>query len=144
VRTEIVSGDRRPNDGRLQTFNPLFPKGAYFGQVALIGPANLVDLHPLLGIRPAPEVSVSMDVDLFWRHSRRDGLYAVPYVPIRAAGPSRARHIGNQYTLMGNWEPTGFLSCELFVTYFTAGRFLQETGAGRDLTFVAPRLTFRF
>ena len=144
LRTEVISGDRRPSDGQLQTFNPLFPKGSYFGQVALVGPANLVDLHPLVAIQPASEVSVSFDADLFWRHSRRDGLYAVPYVPIRAAGASRARHIGNQYTLTGSWEPTAFWSCELFVTYFTAGRFLRETGAGRNLTFVAPRLTLRF
>jgi hypothetical protein len=46
LKAEILSGDRRGGDDRLQTFNPLFPKGAYFGQVALIGPANLVDLHP--------------------------------------------------------------------------------------------------
>jgi hypothetical protein len=144
LRTELISGDQRPADGRLGTFNPLFPKGAYFSQIALIGPANLMDVHPVVGVRPARNLSLSADADFFWRYSPRDGLYTVPYVLIREAGDSRARHIGNQYTVQGAWAANDFLSCELFLTYFAAGRFLKETGPGRDLTFVAPRLTFKF
>jgi hypothetical protein len=144
LRTELISGDQRPADGRLGTFNPLFPKGAYFSQIALIGPANLMDVHPVVGVRPARNLSLSADADFFWRYSPRDGLYTVPYVLIREAGDSRARHIGNQYTVQGAWAANDFLSFELFLTYFAAGRFLKETGPGRDLTFVAPRLTFKF
>jgi hypothetical protein len=49
LRADITSGDRNPGDTRLGTFNPLFPKGAYFGLIASAGPANRMDLHPWTG-----------------------------------------------------------------------------------------------
>jgi hypothetical protein len=52
LRTEYISGDKDSASSNLQTFNPLFPKGAYFGQVAQIGPANLVGLHPFCRCTP--------------------------------------------------------------------------------------------
>ena len=30
LQTDAASGDRNPHDGRLETFNPLFPNGYYF------------------------------------------------------------------------------------------------------------------
>jgi hypothetical protein len=103
-----------------------------------------VDVHPLVGVRPGPALRLSVDADFFWRQSLADGLYTVPYVLIRPGDPSQARHIGNQYTLEMEWEINGFLACEAFLTYFAAGQFLRDSGQGRDLLFVAPRLTLRF
>jgi hypothetical protein len=144
LKAEVISGDRRGDDGRLETFNPLFPKGAYFGQVALIGPANLVDVHPLVGFSPLPALEITLDADFFWRHSLTDGLYAVPYVMLREDGGSRSRRIGDQFSLEAAWQANPYLGFELFFTHFVAGSFLKDTGAGRNLTFVAPRVTFRF
>lgn len=144
LKAEVISGDRRSEDGKLQTFNPLFPKGAYFGQVALIGPANLVDVHPLVGFYPVPALEVTVDGDFFWRHRLQDGLYGVPYVLMRDDGGSRAHHIGNQFSLEMDFQANPYLNFELFVTYFMAGKFLRDTGAGKNLTFIAPRVTFRF
>jgi hypothetical protein len=41
----------------------------------LIGPANLIDVHPSLGLHPMPQVTVSADWDVFWRQSLQDGIY---------------------------------------------------------------------
>ncbi|WP_428978619.1 alginate export family protein [Chenggangzhangella methanolivorans] len=49
LKANVISGDRGPG-GRLGTFNALFPKGKYFGEIGLIGPANLVNLHPVIGV----------------------------------------------------------------------------------------------
>jgi hypothetical protein len=48
MKANFITGDRDPNDPALQTFNPLFPKGKYFGEAGLIGPVNLINLHPSL------------------------------------------------------------------------------------------------
>jgi hypothetical protein len=144
LKAEIISGDQHQGDSRLQTFNPLFPKGAYFSQIALIGPANLVDVHPLVGVRPIPALSLSVDADFFWRQSLTDGLYTAPYVLNRPGNPDQARHIGNQYTLEVEWEINDFVAFEGFLTYFAAGQFLRDSGSGRDILFLAPRLTLRF
>jgi Alginate export len=45
---DATSGDRDPNDQRLQTFNPLFPGTAYSDTIGLIGAANSLALNPNL------------------------------------------------------------------------------------------------
>jgi hypothetical protein len=46
LRHDYISGDKRAGDGNLQTFNPIYPKGGYFGFSPQIGPVNLIDIHP--------------------------------------------------------------------------------------------------
>ncbi|WP_166648205.1 alginate export family protein [Hymenobacter sp. UV11] len=146
LRAEYISGDRNAENPNLQTFNPLFPKGAYFGQAALIGPANLFDLHPVLTLYPArtDAFALSFDWDFFWRASLDDGLYRVPYVLNRPGNPGQARYIGDQLTLEGDWQASRHWELELFLTYFRAGQFLRDSGPGLDQTYVSPRVTFRF
>ncbi|TGE08375.1 alginate export family protein [Hymenobacter fodinae] len=146
LRTEHISGDRNPDQPDLQTFNPLFPKGAYFGQAALIGPANLRDVHPVLTLYPTSDdrVAISLDWDFFWRARRTDGLYSVPYVLSRPGSASQARYIGDQLTAELDWQVQRHWELELFLTYFRAGAFLRESGPGLNQTYVSPRVTFRF
>ena len=48
LKAQIISGDKDPDDDDLQTFNPLYPRGGYFGLLALIGPAQFNGYPPLL------------------------------------------------------------------------------------------------
>jgi hypothetical protein len=146
LRTEYISGDQNLGNPNLQTFNPLFPKGAYFGQAALIGPANLRDLHPVLTLYPARtnDFALSFDWDFFWRASSADGLYSVPYVLSRSGNATQSTYIGDQLTMEMDWQVQRHWELELFLTYFRAGAFLKESGPGLDQTYVSPRVTFRF
>src|SRR5437588_11847602 len=47
AKVDISSGDD-PRTNTLGTFNPLFPKGNYFGVLATAGPGpiNFIDVHP--------------------------------------------------------------------------------------------------
>ena len=40
LKTELISGEKHFDDDKLKTFNPPFPRGAYFGLAALIGPCQ--------------------------------------------------------------------------------------------------------
>ena len=146
VRTEFISGDRDPANPTLQTFNPLFPRGAYFGQVALVGPANLMDVHPMLVLHPPTgnHLAILLDWDFFWRASRADGFYSMPYVLERPGNPNQSAYIGDQLTAEVDWDVHRHVRFELFLTYFRAGDFLKQTGAGRDIMFFSPRVTYRF
>ena len=79
LKADIISGDRDRDDRTLGTFNALFPKGAYFGEIALIGPANLIDVHPSIDLRLTRDLTLSGNWDIFWRESRD--------VTLRASGP---------------------------------------------------------
>jgi hypothetical protein len=50
LRFDIASGDNNPTSPNLQTFNPLFPTGAYFNLLNPVGPLNIIDLHPSLDV----------------------------------------------------------------------------------------------
>ncbi|MCX6954094.1 MAG: alginate export family protein, partial [Verrucomicrobia bacterium] len=86
LKADIASGDRDPARAELQTFNALFPRGAYFAESALIGPANFFDVHPSVELKPRNDVTLTADWDFLWRESARDGLYG-PAVNLLRSGP---------------------------------------------------------
>lgn len=76
LRAGIISGDEDPADPDLQTFNPLFPKGKYFDEIGLLGPYNLIDVHPILTFTISEEWELRAAAALYWRENSEDGLYA--------------------------------------------------------------------
>jgi hypothetical protein len=76
LSANVASGDRNPKDRNLETFNPLFPRGNYFSELALLGPRNFYNLHPSLSVSPHKGLVLSVDVDFFWRLESADGIYS--------------------------------------------------------------------
>jgi hypothetical protein len=95
VRFDVASGDLDPRSPNLQTFNPLFPSGAYSNLANPLGPRNIIDLHPVLDLRFGEDVMATADWNFFWRESLEDGIYTLSVLPLRPGSPSRARYIGN-------------------------------------------------
>lgn len=95
LRANIASGDRAGTNGTIESFNAMFPKGRYFGELTPLGPRNIINVNPGLVLQPEQRVTVELNLAAFWRASRSDGIYDLAGREIRAAGPARARHIGN-------------------------------------------------
>ncbi len=144
LKADIASGDHNPRDRTLQTFNALFPKGAYFGEIALIGPANFIDLHPILDVHLTQSITVTTDWDVFWRQSTRDGIYGPAINLIRSGRTSRARSVGSQATVQAEWQVTRHTTLVGIYTHFFAGAFLRESGPGRDVDYVTTWVAYRF
>lgn len=140
----VASGDKDPGDNRLATLNSLYPRGNYFGDEATLGPRNFFNIHPMLTLRPAPQVQLNASLDFFWRHSIRDGVYAPGGMLIRAAGDSRARYVATIASLGAAWAPAPGWSSTVVVAYAQPGAFLRETGASDVLSFVSLGLQYRF
>ena len=81
VRFDVASGDRSAASPNLQTFNPLFPSGAYFNLTGPFGPQNIIDLHPTLDLTLTEKLTVSADWNFFWRESLGDGVYRLSGIP---------------------------------------------------------------
>ncbi|MHA3789429.1 alginate export family protein [Flavobacterium hauense] len=144
LKTEIISGDANRNDKKLQTLNPLYPRGGYFGLVAMIGPSNLFDIHPSIDMSLTKKLSFGMDYDIFWRWSDNDGLYA-PNMQLLYSGEGIAEtFVGTQ--LVGDFEYAfnPFFSLTVEGAWFNAGAFLKEAGTGKDYYYAAFTATFRF
>jgi hypothetical protein len=143
IKTEVISGDRSRTDDVLNTFNPLFPRGAYFGLAALIGPANLVDVHPAFSIQPAKNLVLSTDYDVFWRHSTDDGIYG-PNVSVIFGGNSNDSFIGHQLGLAAEYDPSKHIKITPELMWFFPGPYLKDVSPGRRVFFGAFTAQFKF
>lgn len=144
LKGELISGDRHYDDGILGTFNPLFPRGAYFGLAALIGPSNLIDIHPSLSFHLADNIEYSIDYDIFWRYSQNDGIYA-PNVRMIFSGEAIVdRFIGSQFGTDIQADINRQWSLKAEFTWFDSGAFLRQAGAGKDIYFAGVTTQFKF
>jgi hypothetical protein len=144
LRADIASGDSDPSGKDLQTFNPLFPKGAYFSEAGLIGPANFIDVNPCLDLHLAKSTILIFDWDFFWRENIHDGLYNNAVVLVRTGKTSHARYIGSMAQAQLSWDIDRHLSLVGIYGHFFTGSFLKESGKGADVDYLTSWLTYKF
>jgi hypothetical protein len=129
----------------VQTFNPLFPKGKYFGELSPVGPSNLIHVNPYVALRLTERLQLSGNLASYWRESDEDGVYALGGMDLlRADGGSRSRYVGTQAELLLEYQVGRHVSAATSYSIFTAGSFIQETGADETIHFVAFELMYRF
>lgn len=131
LKTEAISGDNDPNDNELNTFDALYPRGAYFGRVARFGPSNLVDIHPSISTTFKP-VSISIDYVAFWRFSTSDGLYN-PGLGLDYPSVNKQRFIGHQIGTIAGWQISNSIALELETNIIFPDKFLIESGLDETL-----------
>ena len=144
LKANVTSGDDNPNNTDLQTFNPLFPRGAYFGEPALIGPANHIDVHPQLDLALRRNVTLTLDWDCFWRENTHDGIYGPAVNLIQSGQTSNARDVGHQAEAMLEWRVDRHLTFTVDYAHFFAGDFLKQTTPGKDVDYFSVWTTYRF
>jgi hypothetical protein len=138
---DVGSGDK--GDGVLRTFNPLFPKGAYFNESSTVSWANLVAVRPSIGIQPWTNVQVTASVLGRWRQSGRDAVYTQPYVAIASTLANTSRHVGETYQFDANWKADRNLTLTLQTLHATAGAAVRQAG-GTPMNFVMVIGQYRF
>lgn len=141
-KANVTSGDNDPGQPALQTFNPLYPRANYFGEVALIGPLNHVDVHPSIRVELTQQLSANADWDFFWRQETADGVYGASGVLRVSGAGSDARYVGNQPSLGLGWTPSRHVEVQAWYSHFFPGTFLKDTGLDNDVDFIAVWLTY--
>jgi hypothetical protein len=144
LKANVISGDDDPADDRLETFNALYPRGGYFGDSAIIGPANLLNLHPYAQLRPRDDLDLLFEMIAFWRHSTRDGVYNPGRALVRSGAGSDERFLGTQWNAQVLWRATRSLTLRLDYNHFLASDFWSETGAGEDIRYVGAQVQLNF
>ncbi len=145
AKVDISSGDD-PRTNTLRTFNPLFPKGNYFGVIATAGPGpiNFIDAHPRVETTLPDGVTVSVDWIFQWRESLRDGVYSVPGFLIIPAGKSNARFVGHRPGTEVRWQANRHLWFQADYGLFYAGKFVKESQPGHNLNYWALWTGYKF
>lgn len=143
-KANVVSGDDDPDDADLETFNALFPQGKYFGEIGVIGPFNLINLHPSLELQLAPEWTAMLGSVFYWRESTGDGIYNNGGILLRGDGGSKERFIGTQLDAALTFKPSRMFDVTLVYSTLLPGAFIRDTGPDNTIHFatVETRLLF--
>ena len=146
IRSDVSSGDNNLSSPNLQTFDPLFPVGNYFGVLSDTGPGavNFRDLHPNLKLFFPHKVNAEADWLIWWRQSLADGVYGVPGNLLVPGGRSSARFVGDRPGLEVHWQMTRHAYLQGDYGIFYAGRFLQQSGYVHNLNYASMWIGYKF
>ncbi len=143
LRADIASGDH--GGSTLGTFNPLFPRGAYFNEASLIGPQNLMDLQPGVDVALARTLKLTASCDFVWRESLDDGVYGVALNLQVPPGASQERYVGTFPSLALSWQAQQHLNLTVNYVAYRFGDFVTQTQpTQRNGNYVSAVATFRF
>lgn len=144
LKNDFVSGDKNNGDGKLQTFNPLFPRGGYFGSNPQVGPVNLIDLHPYATMEILSNLTFQTDAIFNWRYSLNDGVYRPSGQFLMAGNTSEKRYIGTSFLANLTYSFNKHIAFTGGIHYFKTGEFLNEViPNSKDGMFVNSRLTLK-
>ena len=143
LHADIASGDH--GGSNLGTFNPLFPRGAYFNEAALIGPQNIMDLQPGVDFTLSNGLKLTTSCDLVWRESLDDGVYGVALNLQVPPGASQARYVGTFPSASLAWQAGRHLNLTLNYVAYLFGDFVKQSIPNqRNGSYVSAVATFRF
>jgi hypothetical protein len=138
VRGDALSGDSAAGDGKVTTFDPLFPNQTFFSALAAFFPTNLYEVHPIVQFNHDKVRFV-----VFWRQAVEDSVYAPPGVTLIAPTASTARFTGSQSTLSIGYRATRNLTFDAEYSHIFGGTAFTQAG-GRDVDFFGTWTTFTY
>lgn len=143
LKATVGSGDRKPGDGKLGTFNGLFPKLAYFNQAGLLGASNVMDLQPSLTVKPTPTLRLTLSWDFIWRQSTNDAVYTAAAVPIAGTAGQPGRYTGSQLALDVVWQIDRHIAINAGVVHVDVAPVLSNVG-GHNTNFTYASVAYTF
>lgn len=139
LQADAASGDKRSGDGRLGTFNPLFPNGYYFNLAGFTGYSNLVHLKPSVTVSPAPNLKLALAVGLQWRMTTADAVYVQSAAPVPRTAGRGGNWTGAYVQLRADYEFNANLAGAIEAVRFQDGSALRRAG-GHDASYLGTEL----
>lgn len=143
IKLDYIMGDRKSNDNKLNSFNPLFTNPTYLGQSATLAPANLFDIHPSLKFSLTKKVSAEIDWNFLWRASTNDGIYAPAGFLLFSGIDNNHRFIGHNPGLNIYWFLNRNLDFSAKFSHLIPGKFIKEQN-GSALSYIAITSSYKF
>lgn len=139
------SGDTDPADGKLTTFDNLYPTNhLFYGYMDFISLQNLNDHRFQISAKPTQKLKVQGDLHLIFLDTPKDSFYSAGRTVTRTAAVSLADvspHVGNEIDLTADYKLNNYVNIHAGYSHFFAGKYLQETGANDDADFVYVQTT---
>ncbi|RKE35722.1 alginate export protein [Paraburkholderia sp. BL23I1N1] len=141
IQVDAASGDNHPGDGRVGTFNPLFPNGYYFALAGYTGYSNLIHVKPSLIVKPNSKLTLLAGVGLQWRETTADAVYQQGSAVVPGTAGHGSPWTGFYTQFRADWAVTANLAAALEAVHFQVGPSLRELGA-RNADYIGAELKF--
>lgn len=142
LMADVSSGDRG-GTAALETFVAPYPAGRYTGAGSRLGPGNLVNVRPYLGVRLWGGVAMQLRGHLFSRLRATDGVYAIWGAPFRDA-TGKARFVGAMPELFVTWTTHRHLHVALEASHMVPGAYLSANPPAEGMTHMGLRASYVF
>ena len=146
-----ASGDRKPHDGRSNTFDGMFAGvGGVYGWMNLVSLKNIEDYEIKFSVQPCKNLTLAMEYHIFHLASDTDGWYWCNGKSIRRdSGGDSGNNIGNEIDIYAKWKICANLELQAGYSHFCAGSFVSGTspnkmGGNDNADWVYTQLTFKF
>ena len=147
VAANYLTGDKRKNDDQLNTYNLLYSKPQY-GLAAPIGATNMITANPYMKLNPFKRTNAYVGVNFMWRQSSQDGTYSPAAVEVRpkpeSPNASSIKQLGKLIMLEVNYAFNTNFSISVDASKFFAGRYIKETGKGKDISYKSLKVSIKF
>lgn len=127
-QVDTASGDKQSGDGRVGTFDPLYPNAAYFTRAAYTGYANLVHAKSSVTVTPAKGLLVTAALAGQWRRRTTDAIYAQPFIPLSGTAGRGGRWTGAYAHLRADYAFNPSLTGTIEAVHYEAGSALRASG----------------
>ncbi len=141
MRIDAASGDSDLGDGKVGTFDPLYPRNGVYGEASLTTLSNVIVVGPTFGFSPWRSLRFEPGILEVWKQREEDGVY-MPGMSLLANTRGTGRHVGTIYRANTRWLATPNLTLDLDLKYYDVGSAIKDAG-GEDSSFVSLRATFR-
>lgn len=128
LNADAISGDRNLADGKLGTFNPLFPRLPYFSEANLVGPANLIDIQPNLTLTLLPKLKLTVGWNPLWKQAKADAYYGPAITPVARTAGGAGRYLGHQVSTTLEWSPSEHLTLGGTYVAYEPGERVRRAG----------------
>ena len=139
VQIDAASGDRDPRDGRVGTFNPMFPNGYYVTLSGYTGYSNFIHFKPSLTLRPAAGVKVLAALGTLWRQTTRDAVFAQPNLALPRTAGAPGRRTAGYVQLRIDWAAARNIALAFEADRFDVADVVRAAG-GHDSTYLGAEL----
>ena len=139
----IASGDQHRGDGKLGTFDVIYPNLSYFTDAPLIYPGNTWYFNPNVGFGPLPGMRVQIGVDAIWRLSKEDAVYEPPGIPLIRGNGQGSNTVAQLFYARLSWRADRRVDFVFSLVHARAGALITSNG-GRNSKYGMAQLALHF
>ncbi|SMG60501.1 Alginate export [Paraburkholderia susongensis] len=128
LQFDAASGDRHPGDGRVGTFNPLFPNGYYFTLAGYTGYSNLIHVKPSITLKPTANLALLGALGFQWRETTGDAVYQQGNQVVPGTAGKGSLWTGMYVQLRADWTIAANLIGSIEAVHFQVGNTIRQAG----------------